>query len=493
MSWFFNTKRRTRVERGLLIPHDNAAIADAAAKPDAPATTARVPMLRPTMALVVVSVVCVALITQGAQLLGARFAQPASPVLVASDTWPYQNNTLTVGPNSRFADYSQFIATQDRLRQAHPQLVSIDAKHNTLTVFRDQQAVLEATIRARADAASWRHVPAGYYEVAAVRDERYSSLEQVYYSDTLELNHRTAIHGPARTNDGTPTTAAPLGVQVSAADASALATLVPVGTPVLVHTSATSTATEPLTPHGPELDVRGYLVRDIDTNDTLAAFRAEAVVPIASLTKLMTALVVAEEYDLEGEIVINPERHATTLVPRLANARQTTVYELLQLLLLESSNEAAEVLAADIGREAFIKMMNARADALGLRQSTFTDPSGLDDGNQSSASDLYQLTQYMYQNYPFLLRMTVDETLVSATRESDFVGLENFNLVKGLDTLVGGKIGETQAAQQTSVTVHELSFGEETRPVIIVVLGSGARSQDVTRLHNYVQTRYGDD
>ena len=60
------------------------------------------------------------------------------------------------------------------------------------------------------------------------------------------------------------------------------------------------------------------------------------------------------------------------------------MYSLLQLLLLESSNEAAEVIAGEVGREEFIKAMNAKAVQLGMLNTTFTDPSGLDDGNVST-------------------------------------------------------------------------------------------------------------
>lgn len=73
-----------------------------------------------------------------------------------------------------------------------------------------------------------------------------------------------------------------------------------------------------------------------------------------------------------------------------------------------------------------------------------------------------------------------------------FAGLTNFNLLETDKTFIGGKIGETEAAGQTSVTIHRLSFGGTTRDVIIVLLGSNARTADVTALLAYLQDRFGE-
>tara|TARA_B100000508_G_scaffold139530_1_gene138059 strand:+ start:1458 stop:2807 length:1350 start_codon:yes stop_codon:yes gene_type:complete len=447
-------------------------------------------MVRPSMALVAVSAVCFLVYTQATSLVENRLSQPASPVLVASDTWPYQQRTMAFGPQTALSDATYFETLRDELVHTQPQLLTVDVGASKAELYQSGQLVWAAPVTELASTESWRHVPAGYYAVSAVRSERYSSLAQAYYTDVVEFNERLALHGPAQKNDGTPAMAASLGLALGASDAAALAALVASGTPVLVHTPENTVTAGALTPRGPQLAVRSYLVKDLSSDETLAAYNADLVAPIASLTKLMTALVVAEEFDLEGEVPVIAEQHATTLVPRLSGIHRTTVFDLLQLLLLESSNEAAEVLATQMGREQFIAAMNDRATALGLSATTFTDPSGLDDGNQSSARDIYTLTQYLERNYPFLLHVSAREQAVEATREHDFSDLDNFNGIAGLETFVGGKIGETEAAKQTSLTVHEIDFGGGARPVAIVVLGSDSRSADVTALHNYALERY---
>jgi D-alanyl-D-alanine carboxypeptidase len=188
--------------------------------------------------------------------------------------------------------------------------------------------------------------------------------------------------------------------------------------------------------------------------------------------------------------VVDQEQYVTTLVSRLPGTFQTTVYDLLQLLLLESSNEAAEVLATHMGRDAFIVAMNERAASLGLSNTAFTDPSGLDAGNVSTARDIEQLLRYLYHNHPYLVRISSTQNAVAAARSNDFTDLQNFNTIDGLETFRGGKIGETEAARLTSATLHEVPTGSSTRPIAIILLGSEARDQDVTTLHNFVLEQY---
>jgi len=115
----------------------------------------------------------------------------------------------------------------------------------------------------------------------------------------------------------------------------------------------------------------------------LAASDLDRVVPIASLTKLMTALVAAEHINLDQDVRIRGSG-VTSLIPRLREGYSASMYSLLQLLLIESSNEAAEVIASVIGRDEFLRLMNEKAAAIGMEHTTFTDPSGLDDGNIST-------------------------------------------------------------------------------------------------------------
>jgi D-alanyl-D-alanine carboxypeptidase len=280
-------------------------------------------------------------------------------------------------------------------------------------------------------------------------------------------------------------------VQLQNTDAAALFALVPPDLSVLVYAPHEAPKEAAYVINGPDLGTGSYLVADVLSGQPImqqgdpTERRA-----IASLTKLMTAVVAAEQLDLESEVLVTQEQYVQTLVPRLPGHSRTTLYNLLQLLMIESSNEAAEVIATQMGRERFIEAMNQKADALGLSATVFTDPSGLDNGNQSSLRDLATLATYIYEQHRFIFTLSIEEEVVRAQRPDDFVDLENFNIVPDLTDLRGGKIGETTAAGQTSLTVHEVTVGDVVRPIVIVLLGSDSRDADVTAIHRYFTERF---
>ena len=158
--------------------------------------------------------------------------------------------------------------------------------------------------------------------------------------------------------------------------------------------------------------------------------------------------------------------------------------------MVESSNEAAEVIASQVGRDRFIALMNEKAKSLGLKDTTFTDPSGLDEGNTSSLRDLLQLTQYIYNNRSFVLELTADADLATLYDAGDFGELENFNEIEGVDNFIGGKVGETLAAGQTSISLHEIEIKDSKRIIAVIVLNSDDRPADVIKLLDYVTERF---
>ncbi len=166
------------------------------------------------------------------------------------------------------------------------------------------------------------------------------------------------------------------------------------------------------------------------------------------------------------------------------------MYSLLQLLLVESSNEAAETIAGEIGREEFIEAMNAKARQLGMMQTHFADPSGLSAENVSTIGDLYKLTTYIHQNRSFIFEITANKKLSSAYVGGEFDGLINFNEIEDMDSFVGGKVGETLAAGQTSISLHNLTIQGKERTLVVILLGSSDRTGDVETLISYVQNRF---
>jgi D-alanyl-D-alanine endopeptidase (penicillin-binding protein 7) len=145
-----------------------------------------------------------------------------------------------------------------------------------------------------------------------------------------------------------------------------------------------------------QLRSASVLVQDADTGEIVFTKNSEAVVPIASITKLMTAMVTIDRgLDLEDRIVLSREDIDTRKGSRsrLQTGGVLTRGELLLLALMASENRAAAALGRTYpeGKEAFIGAMNRKAAELGMTDSRFVDPTGLNSGNVSSARDLAKL------------------------------------------------------------------------------------------------------
>lgn len=234
----------------------------------------------------------------------------------------------------------------------------------------------------------------------------------------------------------------------------------------------------------PDVSAPALLLHDVDAGRTLYARAPDEPRPMASLTKLMTALLVLESGDLDARVTIQPDDLVGGASMGLAAGETLTVEELLWGLLIPSGNDAAMALARHVGGsvDAFVDMMNARAAEMGLTATAFKNPHGFDaEGHASSPADLLALTQADLA-YP-LFREIV------ATAETTVAGhpLRNTNQLLGLYPGANGvKTGTTPLAGQCLVA----SIERGGHQVLAIVLGSGDRYEDVRRLYSHYQANY---
>jgi D-alanyl-D-alanine carboxypeptidase (penicillin-binding protein 5/6) len=248
----------------------------------------------------------------------------------------------------------------------------------------------------------------------------------------------------------------------------------------------------PATAAGPDISAPAAIVMDADSGEVLYGRAVTQERPIASTTKLMTALLVLERAKLSDVAPAAPYRAlAVESKLGLRTGEKMTVADLMRGLLIYSANDAAVTLAEHVSgsREAFVRDMNERAAELGLRQTRYTNPVGLDaPGNHSSAADLVKLTIKL-REFPFFRRVVDTErtTLKSGARPRT---IENRNkLVLRVKTVDGVKTGHTQGAGWVLI-------GSATRrsvSLITVVLGAageGARQADTLKLLDYGFRKY---
>jgi len=247
----------------------------------------------------------------------------------------------------------------------------------------------------------------------------------------------------------------------------------------------------PAVPPAPELKSGSALVLDQKTGELIYQKRITEALPIASITKLATAMVVLDAHlDLEETITIDQAdvdtlKHSRSRLPvgtRLSRGQA------LHLALMSSENRAAHALGRTYpqGLEAFIAGMNLKARSLGLTETRFVDPSGLSSENVSSARDLAQLVQAAY-GYPEIRDFTTRvEATVSGTRRS--ISFINSNrLVRSPSWEIGlSKTGFISEAGRCLVMQARVA----QRSVVIVLLdsvGKLTRIGDANRIRKWME------
>ncbi len=228
------------------------------------------------------------------------------------------------------------------------------------------------------------------------------------------------------------------------------------------------------------------------TGDVVFERRATKRLPIASTTKMMTALLTVEELALDDVLAAAPYRaQPAESVLGLRSGQRMTVRDYLRALMLASANDAAQTLAQRVAgsTSAFVRMMNARARALGLKDTHFANPVGLDSSqNYSSATDLVKLALLLREND--FLRQTMDMANATVRVGGQRRTIVNRNrLVRNVAFVNGVKTGHTNSAGYILV-------GSATRDgitVVSAVLGDpseAARDQDSLSLLRYATARY---
>jgi D-alanyl-D-alanine endopeptidase (penicillin-binding protein 7) len=231
------------------------------------------------------------------------------------------------------------------------------------------------------------------------------------------------------------------------------------------------------------------MVVNQDTKEVYFEKNSSVSLPIASITKLMTAMVVLDsKLPLDESLVINADDVNSYRSSRLAGGTVLTREEALLLSLMSSENRAAYTLGRNYpgGMKAFINAMNRKASELGMDHSRFTDPTGLMSENVASAEDLTRLLNAAYQ-YKMIREFSTwpDLTMMIAKRPQKF--LNTNRLVRAGDMIIGlQKTGFINAAGKCLVMQARVN----NTPLLLVFLdsvGTQSRFADAVRVRDWYE------
>jgi len=237
---------------------------------------------------------------------------------------------------------------------------------------------------------------------------------------------------------------------------------------------------------GPLLHARSAILVDVDSRRVLAMRQPHLRTPMASTTKLMTAMVALDNAQPWTVITMPPiVAQMPPTIMGLSPGETLSVKDTMFGMLLWSGNDAAEAFAAGIiPRDQFIQQMNAKAAQMGLTDTHFVNPTGIDDPDHySSPHDLAIMAAYAYAHYPLIAQVVgTKDYVISATSHNKAFFPENFNrLLWSYPGAIGFKTGQTDAAG--FCVVSGATRGRHT--LVAVVLDDNLSFTDSTALLNY--------
>lgn len=243
----------------------------------------------------------------------------------------------------------------------------------------------------------------------------------------------------------------------------------------------------------PDVRAEAAIIYNPITREVLWEENASSPRSIASITKVMTAIVFLEnEFDLDRVVTVDPVDMRGASTTYLRGQEQLAVRDLLHLLLIASDNAAARTLArvSPFGPQGFIDRMNVKAGELGLEATHYADPSGLYADNISSALDMAQLITFAASDERIAEIMRKPSYTFTTSRRT--LSINNTNKLVGVDgfDVRGGKTGFIRKAGYCLATLLQLP--QTNQQVAVVVLGArsnAGRFMETRHLFNWVATK----
>lgn len=198
------------------------------------------------------------------------------------------------------------------------------------------------------------------------------------------------------------------------------------------------------------------VLMDMDSNRVIYENNAHSVRSVASISKIMTAIIAIENKDIKEKIIVDDiikEAYGSGIY--IKENEELTLEDLLYGLMLRSGNDASLVIAKNVGGtvENFVNLMNEKAKELGMNNTIFNNPNGLDEekGNLSTAYDMALLTSYAMKNETYKKIVSTKKYTVK-TNMNYYVWINKHKLLHAYPYITGGKTGYTKIAKRTLVT-----------------------------------------
>lgn len=236
---------------------------------------------------------------------------------------------------------------------------------------------------------------------------------------------------------------------------------------------------------------KSSIVMDIDSGRILYSNNKDEKRLIASITKIMTSVVAIENAKLNTTYTAKEEilkMYGTSIY--LEYSEKMSLKNLLYGLMLRSGNDAAVVIANHVSKneKEFVKLMNRKAKEIGMKNTVFANPHGLDEvtQNYSTAYDMAVLSSYAYKNYPLFRKISGTYRYVSKGNDKTYLWYNRNKLLKSYEYTTGGKTGYTPSAGKTFVSTAR----KNNLDLTIVTLNDSDTYENHKQLYENIYKNY---
>lgn len=240
----------------------------------------------------------------------------------------------------------------------------------------------------------------------------------------------------------------------------------------------------------PAITARAALVKELKTETKLFEKDGLKRWPLASLTKLMTAVVARENFRPSQRVILSAA--AVESVGSAGDFRSGEIFraeDLINAALVISSNDAAAALSDFYGAREFLEQMKVKAAAIKMNDTVFFDPTGLSVLNQAVIADLEKLVAYIAKNHPAIFEITArPQITITELNSGQDRRLSNNNRFAGRPEFLGGKTGYLEDADGNLISLF--TDAERKKQFLIIVLGASDRFEETEKLYQWAKLNF---
>ena len=395
-------------------------------------------------------------------------------------------------------------AKRDSLIAEKSNFLFADLATMSVSLYAKGQKQKTFAILAAGAIGSFFEMPNGFFEIESKEEKHFSDIADVMMPWTMALSGNYVIHGVPVYPNGRPVEAAYRGggIRLATADAKELFRTASTTLPVVVAGEESTgeakgryfkkiSSAKREAPSGslPRLSAASAIAADMETGQILFEKQPDTQHPLASVTKLMTALIAQETIVSSKYITVNETAVNTSGdTGRLRAGDTFQAKDLLYPLILASSNDAATAYAEEV--TGFVDLMNQKARTLGLGHTHYKDSSGLTHENVSSARDLLVLLTYINRHQQKLLEIS-SLPQYAIVADNKLHSWRNSTWPDNNGVFLGGKFGFTPEARQTLAAIFGVNVSEHgARPIAIILLSSNDRRRDAMLIMNHLRKTF---